>query len=492
MSITRAGFHTNQNVPSWPSLSNSSAIPDHLTSRHNKKSQGRVGKGFLKAIVMMLEGDVNVFHDPNSKSVTVRRRNSKGGCDVIIGSASAKQRTWQGRTTSLNPYLLCLAESALGYGLDDEVGEVWIQLLSEYMATSGLVPPFSGTDLIKLSNDSHANDIMMRLCDALYYGVQTFAKQGVVEQPRALSPVGRTALSEVFGQSGKGSADMRVPTAQRLRALIRTGGVGMLVGDTATLKSSMALQAAVDEDVGIVTVAGSPGTEDRDLVGGPYPGKEWVDGPLAEAYRRAQTERIFLLVDEALRFRPNYLNVLIGALDVRSAAVVRAMGLTPLADEPHYVLKLFNGEKIVALKKNLTVVFTTNMGQQFIQAAEDFDDAFLRRVELIIEVDEPARSVSEPIYRSIFDDDQAVELVYALNTFVRDQDGFFARKTNLGVLKNFLAQLTLLMNEGYRYPEAVRLAVRLTLAPYVCAREADGALAEQDLGTLMDEVDKHV
>lgn len=137
-----------------------------------------------------------------------------------------------------------------------------------------------------------------------------------------------------------------------------------------------------EEGLSYLEIDGHEGIESIDLLG--YPIKDlsgnfvWQDGVLTEAFRKAQTEKVVLFIDELLRIPKKEQNIFVGSL-------------TPMSDKT-YTLRTGrligvdeNGigktEYIKVPMENLWVVSTTNVGAGY--AVEEIDEAFSDRFRIM-------------------------------------------------------------------------------------------------------------
>ena len=150
----------------------------------------------------------------------------------------------------------------------------------------------------------------------------------------------------------------------------------LLQGDRGSGKTHDVFAFARARSLPLVLLAGHEGIQAIDMLGHlvPYGSGSlvWKDGPLAEAFRRAASEKVVLLIDEVLRIPQRELSVLLTAL-------------TPF--EGHYHLP--TGRMVAASDgvgaqevlrcpvSNLAVFATTNVGGQY--AVDDLDPAIAER-----------------------------------------------------------------------------------------------------------------
>lgn len=150
----------------------------------------------------------------------------------------------------------------------------------------------------------------------------------------------------------------------------------LLEGDRGSRKTHESRSFARKHGYPLVEVGGHEGIESIDLLGCliPYSGKEtvWKDGPLSEAFRRAQSEKTVLLIDELLRIPTRQLSILLTALSPDEGTYKLRTGR---------VIAVNNGvateEVLVCPVSNLAVIATTNVGSEY--AVDDCDPALAER-----------------------------------------------------------------------------------------------------------------
>ena len=112
-------------------------------------------------------------------------------------------------------------------------------------------------------------------------------------------------------------------------------------------------------------VAGHAGLESTDLLGYPIRHVDgnfiWMDGPLTAAFRKAQTEKTALFIDELLRIPAKELNILVGSLTPNSANqfVLRTNRLVDVKGD------VGKSETLIVPVENLWVIATTNLGSNY-------------------------------------------------------------------------------------------------------------------------------
>ncbi|MFC5849315.1 AAA family ATPase [Deinococcus petrolearius] len=289
----------------------------------------------------------------------------------------------------------------------------------------------------------------------------------------------------------------------RLTRLTRRGGVALLVGPPGTFKTETSKQVAVERGLHLVIAKGSPGVEDRDFIGAVYPtaaGPAWVDGPISRAFLLAAKKPTLLLIDEVLRYLPETLNVLIGALDAISTAEALAVGIPQemlSGGERHYLLPLPNGEHLACPVQNLTWVMTTNLGQDHLQTADRLDGALLSRVDLTLEYREADERTARALYLQVAGDERIADVAFETELVTRQAlstpgalplRALDARKT-IALIK----EVRTLVEDGEELAVAFMEAFETVALPYCCPRDPqtgtlEEAVKEALLGALREQV----
>lgn len=295
--------------------------------------------------------------------------------------------------------------------------------------------------------------------------------------------------------------------ASRLARLTKRGGVALLVGPPGTFKTETAKRVAVDQGLHLVVAKGAPGVEDRDFIGAVYPtaqGPAWVDGPISRAFALAAREPTLLLIDEVLRYMPETLNVLVGALDAVSTAEAVRAGIPEQmlsGGERHYLLPLPNGEHLTCPVQNLTWVMTTNLGQDHYQTADRLDGALLSRVDLTLEYQAADEEIARKLYLSVAGDERVADVAFQIELMTREamsgrgalpQRALDARKT-VAMIKETRS----LLDDGLELAAAFLEAFETVALPYCCTRDTQTGMLDEDvrealIGMLQEEVLAHL
>lgn len=150
----------------------------------------------------------------------------------------------------------------------------------------------------------------------------------------------------------------------------------LIEGERGSGKTYGARHFAISKSIDLIEVDGHEGVESHDLLGFFVPDGEggliWKDGGLTEAFRRARTGKVVLLVDEILRIPQRPLSVFLSALSpFKGHYKLRTGRMVATEDEVGVE------ESIEVPCENLFVVATTNVGSQY--AVDSIDPALAER-----------------------------------------------------------------------------------------------------------------
>jgi MoxR-like ATPase len=510
----------------WPSLARKRPIPQACASRSAlRQKPPELGVGLVRALVLLLtHGAVErVAFDPTSPfpywSVT-----------TVSTSGAGRHFLGGGRTewhVDHVGYLVgvCLAVDALTIGAHEadavEFLTAWIGLLNALRHTIGADAPYTSAQLLAAS--ALCDDEMMCATDALYfYGrarVETQPPQAlaqVLEEPDATRPPGGGDDYERWILRRSPAAPVPAPTRLRtsavegsglsgqLRRLIRRGGAALLIGETGAGKSKLARLAAIEEGRRLVQVSGFPGMTDRELYGEVRPvvtasGREyvWVDGPLSEAWRLAQTQiPTTLIIDELARFDPYFQSPLLEALDRISGADLRHIAgvadpdaITPEAT--YRMLRLPTGERLVADTRFLSAIATANLGDEYVQMQQRLDAALLGRFDAqytVERLDSETRAQILARYHGL--PEAAARAIARLEDettrHTATHGGLLVRALNLRVAISWGLEARADVEDGAPWAEALATAAESTVIPYCCGRDSQGALEAPAVDALRD------
>lgn len=147
-------------------------------------------------------------------------------------------------------------------------------------------------------------------------------------------------------------------------------------GDRGAGKTVTAREFARRNDCYTVELGGNEGIEATDMLGylvpAPAGGMVWMDGPLAEAFRQAKTEKTVLIIDELLRIRQRELSILLTALSPDKGVYRLRTGRVLTVEDG-----VAKQEVLECPCENLFVVATTNVGAEY--AVDEIDEALAER-----------------------------------------------------------------------------------------------------------------
>jgi MoxR-like ATPase len=489
----------------WHTLQNRQPIPNHLRSQFaDPSTTSVVGLGLVKAICRMLAGVQGTFSQTQDRWSICFPSSSSKAMRVLGGSRT----TWWAETGV--GYLVAVAaivdaHLACNRAVATEFLSTWQQLLVAISAT-GKTAPYRYADLQALNGQ--CDEPMIQAVDALYHYLKKREPQVQVVAGKDPSPMlADPSFMDVFLKpTGKAAAPTKAPQAKdtalvkTLRRLIRRGGTALLVGQTGSGKTHAAKDASLKENCRLVLVKGRPGLDDRQFYGGVYPigtGFQWIDGPLAEAWRLAANQSVALLIDELARLDGYHLAALIGALDSVKGSELNFIQGTQghwIDHVDYYLLTLPTGERLVAPTANLTIIATSNLGSDYVQIQQAFDPALLRRFALHLEVERLEADQERLILKQHGLSDRTAQLFVETEKFTLSNlptnGGLLQRPLNIGTLINWATEAKALADEGLVWAKAITEAASYTAIPYCCPRMSDGTLEQPAVKLLAEEINR--
>jgi MoxR-like ATPase len=498
MNINKA-FSTKTNPAAFDIFTKNQAIPDHLRScLAAKLAQGSsvIGLGVVAAVTRALTDDAKVCKD-NDRFIVEYTDNE--GILIKVVCEYTGQRTWYSSDLddTLLPYIAVLIES-LGFGLHDpEIVIRYEKLYRDLAADTNNIMTEASIQAV-CSKLLHQEN-MMALTDALYYNLRDTMTE--VKEIDHLMAFQETLVENFWRVKPLVVSPNAKPITnghQKIEQLIESGSSILLTGPTGTFKTETAKRATVATGRSMIVIKGMPGLEDRDLIGGitrTTGDPKWVDGPLTKAFRLAQSQKVCLIVDELLRFEAYYQAIFIGALDELAVDELNSMGLQALADERHRMLTLFNGETLIAPVSNLSIIATTNLGDEYIQAGGRIDGALLGRFNAIIDFKYADEKVALALYEAVAVNKAAALAAFEVEKFTRAKtvmdSGTLQRELNPRVVKNWLEQHARNIKAGAPATIAFLEAAEYTVIPFCVPRDSYGQLEETAKSSLMDEIRKY-
>lgn len=486
-------------------LSQREVIPEVLHAPGSPAGQHYYGPGVGHAVALLLTGQLTVRAD-RAASLSVSYRSSDG--------VSVRSVTSQGHQTGA-----CQWHGDLAGATGAAVMTLLVSLFSPHFKVTHVALrqladltgyPVDRSSLAQLpAHNPAVKGALLHLSDCLYYELKEALEAGTISEGgcelRDTQLVNPAVIASLLGQGNLPTIATRssgTPLAQLTR-LARRGGAALLVGPPGTFKTETVKQLVLETGAAVVKLVGSPGIEDRDFIGGITPGEggpRWVDGPLARAFSLARRGKVVLHIDEILRFLPEHLNVLIGALDTLSyrdavavlrppllaqgmnEAEVEALTLQELPDEGarYHLLSLPTGEAIFAPRANLVWGLTSNMGEGHLQVAQGLDDALLSRISVVIDFTRPDPSVALPIYEAVAGDAALARLALDFedltHEIVQDAEGLLARPLDPRKVIALVEEARACLEEGMGLKEAFSSAALVTAVPHCCPRDTRGVI----------------
>ena len=156
----------------------------------------------------------------------------------------------------------------------------------------------------------------------------------------------------------------------------------LLAGPRGVGKSYKVTKYADDHHAKVVQLNGHSGIEAIDILGYNIRASDgsfvWLDGPLTEAFRIAQTEPVILIIDEFLRIKGKELNIFISSLtpNASNQFVLNTSRVIDIKDG------IGRTEVLKVPAENLWVVATTNVGSDY-----DTDDIDLALADRFVTFD---------------------------------------------------------------------------------------------------------
>lgn len=475
-------------------ISKNTTIPESALAEGRSHGIYLYSAGLGNALIDLLCGEIGLKHTDQGLEVIVA-----GEGRVLIGRDGkwfARSRDAEElKTTPIAGYALALTSDLLPQTAQR------LRSLIRKLGMLNLAFPFRRDTLITATNNAVIKEAVMQVTDALDYELSKLeitVEEGILRGPLQGEDLNLAAL--VRGVSTQFTAST---PEMKLQRLVRRGGSALLIGPPGTFKTETAKRVAVEQHLSLIIAKGAPGVEDRDFIGGLYPspngnGAVWIDGPLSRAFYSASRQPTLLLIDEVLRYHPENLNVIIGAMDTVSTKEALAIGIpeSELTGKDNmvdhsgrwYLLPLPNGDVLTAPYRNLLWVFTTNIGGDHLQTADRFDGALLSRLDHIIEYTYPDEAVATRLYTEIAEDSELADLVYRAELLTREmmqeEDRALARSLEARKSIALIKEIRALEKEGTERMAAFMDAFESIAVPYCVPRDMDGALDSEVVALL--------
>ena len=483
-------------------------IPPQACAKRRQGSLSYYSHGLGEAVLLLLSGDTQLFanHQGNlrlharTSDIHVAVRGAGPGGTTYVMPAKVNFRATP---------LAALAEALLFPERLPETAQA-LGTFIRVLKRQGLTYPMPATALRQSPSVKEVKLALMHLTDTLdaelsercaSFGLDDQAHDPALDTDFNTRALPQINLATLIHPPLRGRA--HTTHRDRLTRLTKRGGVALLVGPPGTFKTETSKQVAVEQGLHLVIAKGSPGVEDRDFIGAVYPtaqGPAWVDGPISRAFVLAAKAPTLLLIDEVLRYLPETLNVLVGALDAVSTAEALAAGIPQEllgGGERHYLLPLPNGEHLACPVQNLTWVMTTNLGQDHLQTADRLDGALLSRIDLTLEYREADERTARALYLQVAGDERIADVAFDAELVTRQAmstpgalplRALDARKT-IALIK----EVRTLVDEGEELAVAFMEAFETVALPYCCPRDPhtgalEEAVKEALLGALREQV----
>lgn len=457
-------------------------LPVQARSVLRSEQASLLSGGITSVISQLLLGKLSLKTTDNAMFITNHREFTAIG----VFRQGADMLYWGGVSGKWQETVMLALGCALTTDLLPATAEA-LQAFIQALAQAGLRYPFTAHSLHASVTSQPLYHALARLADTIDAEVDQQVQNGKIQViPSATATrldehVQDVPLAECLYPPKKQVENTHL---QRLERLIDRGGTALLVGPPGTFKTETAKLAAVQSGASLVIAKGSPGVEDRDFIGGVYPsetgGAAWVHGPLSRAFVAAATRKTVLLIDEALRYLPETLSVLIGTMDTYSHAEVKAMNLdVPGEVGRYYVLPLPNGKHLVCPAQNLTWILTTNMGADHHQVTDRLDAALQSRLDMELYFGVPAKDKVLKLYEQACGSADLARLGHRAEVMTRDllegdrrclERPLEARKV-LAVLRETRS----MMDHGIPMKDAFLDAFMTVAVPYCCKHEDQGA-----------------
>ena len=254
----------------------------------------------------------------------------------------------------------------------------------------------------------------------------------------------------------------------------------LLAGPRGVGKTYKVTQYSDAHHAEVVQLNGHSGIESIDILGYNIRASDgsfvWLDGPLTEAFRKAQHGQVILIIDELLRIKSRELNIFISSLTPNSSGefILNTSRVIDIVDG------VGRCEVLKIPAKNLWVVGTTNVGSDY-----DTDDIDLALADRFITFDV---LMQETVIHSIltatnianknFDEVHITKLV---NFFKAIEDLVKAQELPHGINTRHLTKVLSLAKEPREFKSYL-----MDFVANVVSRQTDGNLNEAEVKIYKD------
>lgn len=312
------------------------------------------------------------------------------------------------------------------------------------------------------------------LCDHTNAAL-AFARDNLKEVRNGLVDLYNSALS------GSGSAAQVGDTMSLEDLAFRTPI--LIEGDRGSGKTTDARALARKNGYWLVEQGGHESVESAELLGylvsTDEPGKlVWKDGPISEAVRRAQTEKVVLLIDELLRIPVRQLSILLNFLSPDQGRYWLRTGRVASIQDG-----VATEERLSCPVENLCVIATTNVGAAY--AVDDMDAAIAERFTPLRQDTElnKLKGILESTAQRLGNSSKAVDL---LLKFFRNMEDL----KRIGMVANAPTTRTLVraLELSGGSDEGVQRALR-TLIPLWVNRDMEGRAVPEQVATVKETIE---
>jgi MoxR-like ATPase len=190
-------------------------------------------------------------------------------------------------------------------------------------------------------------------------------------------PAFMDALVQAYDSALEGAAAVEEMKGEILSLVEMAFQTPVLIeGDRGSGKTTAVRQFARQGNLTYIEMGGHEGIEAPDLLGYLVPLSSsqmvWKDGPLAEAFRKARTQKVVLLLDEILRIPSRELSILLTARSPDEGVYRLRTGRVMTVDDG-----VATEETLECPTENLFVVATTNVGAEY--SVDEIDPAVAER-----------------------------------------------------------------------------------------------------------------